>query len=157
MELLLSLDIDETDTRLLTSLYWNQTAAVRCDTEIINSMCIKQGVRQGCVALPHLFALYREMIMREIDELDGFKLEVVFNNPRYADQTVLLVESEEQLQQLINVVITESERKGLYLNSAVFHHGILKCKNEPYMQHHRPGKRSRAGPVLRLHGMSIHL
>ena len=32
--LLLSLDVDKADTRLFRSLYWNQTAAVRCDTEL---------------------------------------------------------------------------------------------------------------------------
>ena len=69
IHVLLSLDVYEADTRLLTCLYWNQTAALWCDW-----MCIKQGVRQGCVASPHLFVLYTEMIMRAIDELDGFKI-----------------------------------------------------------------------------------
>ena len=65
MEVLLSLDVDEDDIRLLSSLYWNQTAAVRCDTELRDWMCIKQGVRQGCVASPHLFALYTEMSVKK--------------------------------------------------------------------------------------------
>jgi len=42
----------------------------------------------------------------------------VINNLRYADDTVIIAESEEQLQQLINVVVGASEEKGLYLNSA---------------------------------------
>ena len=62
VELLKSLDQKDADTRLLTHLYWNQTAAVICD---------KQSVRQGCVASPHLFALYTEMIMRNVDDMDG--------------------------------------------------------------------------------------
>ena len=36
------------------------------------------------------------------------------------------------------------------------HHVILKCETEPYMQHYRPGKYFRAGPVLCLPGSSIH-
>ena len=56
VELLQSLDIGDAATRLLTNLYWTQTAAVRCDKDL--SEWIKQGVRQGCVASPHLFALY---------------------------------------------------------------------------------------------------
>ena len=58
VELLQSLDVDDADTRLLTNLYWTQTAAVRCDKDLSEWMSIKQGVRQGCVASPHLFALY---------------------------------------------------------------------------------------------------
>ena len=81
-------------------------------------MSIKQGVRQGCGASPHLFALYTEMIMREIEDMEGFRIGgKVVNNVRYADATVILAESEQQLQQLINTVVTESELKGLYLNN----------------------------------------
>ena len=49
----------------------------------------------------------------------GFRIgRTVVNNLRYADDTVSIAESEEQLQRLINVVVTKSEEKGLYLNSA---------------------------------------
>ena len=74
VELLQSLDVDKSETRLLTNLYWKQTAAVRCGDDISEWLDIKQGVRQGCVASPHLFALYTEMIMRELDDMDGFRL-----------------------------------------------------------------------------------
>ena len=47
VELLQSLDVDDADTRLLTNLYWTQTAAVRCDKDLSEWMSIKQGVRQG--------------------------------------------------------------------------------------------------------------
>ena len=43
---------------------------------VVSVMCIKQEVRQGCVASPHLFALYTDKIMRTIDELDGFQIGV---------------------------------------------------------------------------------
>ena len=57
--------------------------------------------------------------MRELDDMDGFRIGgTVVNNFRYADDTVIIAESEEQLQRLINVVVTKSEEKGLYLNSA---------------------------------------
>ena len=57
--------------------------------------------------------------MRELDDMDGFKIGgTVVNNFRYADDTVIIAESEEQLQRLIKVVVTKSEEKGLYLNSA---------------------------------------
>ena len=112
VDLLQSLDVDKSETRLLTNLYWKQTAAVRCGDDISEWLDIKQGVR-------HLFALYTEMIMRELEDIDGFRIGgTVVNNLRYADDTMIIAESEEQFQRLINVVVTKSEEKGLYLNSA---------------------------------------
>ena len=120
VELLQSLDVGDADTRLLTNLYWTQTATVRCDKDLSEWMSIKQGVRQGCVASPHLFALCTEM-MREIEDMEGFRIGgKVVNNIRYADDTVILAESEQQLQQLVNTVVTQSELKRLYLNSTKF-------------------------------------
>ena len=59
--------------------------------------------------------------MRAIDEIYGFKIGgKVVNHLRYADGTVILAKSEEQLQQMSNVVVTESERRGIYQNSAKF-------------------------------------
>ena len=56
--------------------------------------------------------------MREIEDMEGFRFSgKVVNNIRYADDTVILPESEQQLHQLINTVVTESELKGLYLHS----------------------------------------
>ena len=46
VELLQSLDVDKSETRLLTNLYWKQTAAVRCGDDISEWLDIKQGVRQ---------------------------------------------------------------------------------------------------------------
>ena len=119
VELLQSLDVNKSETRLLTNLYWKQTASVRCGDNISEWLDIKQGVRQGCVASPYLFALYTELIMRELDDMDGFRIgSTVVNNFRYADDTAIIAESEEQLQRFIDVVVTKSEEKGLYLNSA---------------------------------------
>ena len=72
VELIQSPDVDESERRLLTNLYWKQTAAVRCGDDISEWLDITQGVRQGCVVSPHLFALYMEMIMRKLDDMDGF-------------------------------------------------------------------------------------
>ena len=117
VDLLQSLDVDQAELRLLISLYWNQTAAVRCDDDISAWTSIKQGVRH--VASPHLFAVYTEMIMRELGNMEGFRIGgTVVNNLRHADDTVIVAESEEQLQRFINVVVPKCEEKGLHLNSA---------------------------------------
>ena len=113
------LDIDSHDIQLLANLYWNQQAAVRHNGEVSESVNIKQDIRQGCVASPHLFALYTEMIMRNIEGKEGFRVGgTVINNLRYADDTVIIAETEEELQQLIDIVVRESENNGLYLNGS---------------------------------------
>ena len=53
-----AVDVDCHDVQLLANLYWIQKAAVCHKSEISEWMSIKQGVRQGCVASPHLFAMY---------------------------------------------------------------------------------------------------
>ena len=115
VDLLQSLDVDQAELRLLTSRYCNQTAAVRCDDDISAWRSIKQRVRQGCVASPHLYALYTEMIIRELGSMEGSELVVQLS---IIYDTVIVTESEEQLQRLINVVVAKSEEKGLHLNSA---------------------------------------
>ena len=58
--------------------------------------------------------------MRSIDDMGGIKMGVVhvINNLKYADDTVIIAESKNQLQQLMDTVVEESEAKGLFLNSA---------------------------------------
>ena len=81
---------------------------------------IEKGVRQGCLLSPCLFKLYAEYIMRNagLDELQaGIKIGGRnINNLRYADDTTLMAESEEELKSLLMKVKEESERAGLRLN-----------------------------------------
>src|SRR5215469_14161572 len=67
--------------------------------------------------LPELFNLYSEMIIREIKGLEGIRLNGYhINSIRYADDTVLVADSEENLQGLLNVLNEVSERKYLKIN-----------------------------------------
>ena len=81
---------------------------------------IGKGVRQGCVLSPCLFNLYAEYIMRNagLDEAQaGIKIaERNINNLRYADDTTLMAESEEELKSLLMKAKEESENAGLKLN-----------------------------------------
>ena len=80
---------------------------------------IGKGVHQGCILLPHLFNLYAEYIMRNtgLDEAQaGIKIAGRnINNQRYADNTTLMVESEE-IKGFLMKMKEESEKVGLKLN-----------------------------------------
>ena len=115
--MLRKLDIDGKDLRIIGNLYWDQKAAVRIDSELSDFKPIKRGVRQGCVMSPDLFNLYSETILRNIEDCQGMKINGQnLNNLRYADDTVLIAESDDQLQKLLNIVVLESEKLGLTLN-----------------------------------------
>ena len=78
---------------------------------------IGKGVRQGCILSPCLFNLYAEYILRNtgLDEAQaGIKSSGGnINNLRYADDTTLMAESEEELKSLLMKVKEESEKVGL--------------------------------------------
>ncbi len=115
--ILQSLDIDGKDLRVIRNLYWEQTAAMRVDGDISEYKSIRRGVRQGCILSPDLFNIYSEMVLREIGDLEGIKVGGVnINNLRYADDTVLLADSQDKLQAILDKVVTASEEKGLSLN-----------------------------------------
>ncbi|GFR82060.1 endonuclease-reverse transcriptase [Elysia marginata] len=114
-----SLDIDGKDLRILKTLYWKQTATNRVGGEHSEETPITRGVRQGCILSPDLFNLYSEMILRELDNIQGIGLGGHnINNIRYADDTVLIAQSEQSLQKMLDIVVKESEIKGLFLNIA---------------------------------------
>ena len=81
---------------------------------------IEKGVRQGCILPPCLFNLYAEYIMRNagLEEAQaGIRIAGRnINNLRYADDTTLMAENEEELKSLLMKVKVESEKVGLKLN-----------------------------------------
>ena len=68
------LDIDGKDLRVIRNLYWDQSAAVRIGGELSEYTLIKRGVRQGCVMSPDLFNIYSEMILRNLENHPGVKI-----------------------------------------------------------------------------------
>ena len=99
-------------TCLLRNLYADQEATVRTGHGTINWFQIVKGVHQGCILSPCLFNFYAEYIMRNagLEEAQaGIKIAGRdSNNLRYADDTTLMAESEEELKSLLMKVKEES-------------------------------------------------
>ena len=78
--------------KLIVNLYAGQQAAVRLECGMSDWFSVSKGVRQGCILSPHLFSLYTEGVMREVEQdsrkdlynepnIQGLKL----RDLRYAD------------------------------------------------------------------------
>ena len=99
-------------TCLLGNLYASQEATVRTGHGTTDWFQIGKGVRQGCILSPCLFNFYAEDIMRNAG-LEEAQAEIKIarrniNNLRYADDTTLMAESEEELKSLLKKVKEES-------------------------------------------------
>ena len=107
-------------TCLLRNIYAGQEATVRTGQRTTDWFKVGKGVRQGCLLSPCLFNLYAEYIMRNagLDEAQA-RIKIARrnnNNLRYADDTTLLAESEEELKSLLMKMKEESEKVGLKIN-----------------------------------------
>ena len=105
---------------LLRNLYVGQEATVRTGHETTDWFQIGKGVHQACVLSPCLFIFYAEYIVRNagLEEAQA-RIKIAWrniNNLRYADDTTLMAESEEELKSLLMKVKEKSEKVGLKLN-----------------------------------------
>ena len=101
-------------TCLLINLSAGQKATVRTEHRTTDWFQIGKGVHQGCILSPCLFNLYAGYIIRNagLDEaLAGIKIAGrKINHLRYADDTTVMAESEEELKSLLMKVKEESEK-----------------------------------------------
>ena len=105
---------------LMRNLYSAQEATVRTGHGTMDWFKIGKGVLQGRILSPCLFNFYAEDITQNTS-LDGSQAGIKIarrniNNLRYADDTTLMAESEEELKSLLMKVKEESEKAGLKLN-----------------------------------------
>ena len=104
----------------MRNLYAGQEATVRTGHGTTDWFQIGKGVHQGCILSSCLFNLYAKYIMRNagLEEAQaGIKIAGRnTNNLRYADDTTLMAESEEDLKSLLMKVKEESEKVGFKLN-----------------------------------------
>ena len=119
-KILKEMGIPDRLTYLLRTQYAGQEATVRTGHGTADWFQIGKGVRQGCILSPCLFNFYAEHIMRNagLEEAQaGIKIAGrSINNLRYAHDSTLLAESEEELKSLLMKVKEESENVGLNLN-----------------------------------------
>ena len=119
-KILKEMGIQDHLTCLLRNLYAGQEAIVRTGHGPTDWFQIGKGVRQVCILSSCLFNLYAEYIMRNAG-LEETQAEIKIagihiNNLRYADDTTLMAESEEELKSVLMKVKEESEKVGLKLN-----------------------------------------
>uniref|UniRef100_A0A670HQE2 Reverse transcriptase domain-containing protein n=1 Tax=Podarcis muralis TaxID=64176 RepID=A0A670HQE2_PODMU len=129
-------------------------ATVRTGYGTTDWLKIGKGVRQGCILSPCLFNLYAEFIMQKagLDESQaGIKIAGRnINNLRYADDTTLMAESEEELKNLLMRVKEESAKYGLKLN-------IKKNEDHGHWAHHLLANRSgRNGESERFYFLGLY-
>ena len=119
-KILKEIGISDHLTYLLRNLYAGQEATVRIGLGTADWFQIGKGVCQGCILSPCLFNLYTEYIMRNagLEETQaGIKIaRRNINNLRYADDTTLMAESEEELKRLLMKGKEESEKVSLKLS-----------------------------------------
>ena len=98
-------------TCLLRNLYAGQEATIRTGHGTVNWLQIGKGVQKGCMLSPCLFNLYADYIMQNarLDETQaGIRIaRRNISNFRYADDTILMAESEEELKSLLMKVKEE--------------------------------------------------
>ena len=127
---------------LVKNLYESSEAVVKVDMTLSSRCRVKKGVRQGCVLSPLLFNIYSEVIMRRTLENwnGGVKIGGQrFSNLRFADDTLLIASSPEELLELIRRLEAVSQDYGLKINATKTKVMIVDRENENRRQPGRIG------------------
>ena len=142
----------------MRNLYAGQEATVRTGHGTTDWFQIGNGVQRSCILSPCLFNFYAEYIMRNAGleetqagtKIDGRNI----NNLRYADDTTLMAESEEELKSLLMKEKEESEKVDLAQHSENEDHGISSY----HFMANRWGKSGNSGNSVRLYffGLQNH-
>lgn len=103
--ILKEIDVPPHLIHLIKNLYESSMAVVRLENITSGKSAIRKGVRQGYILSPFLYNIYSELIMRQVLEdwdrgvaIGGEKI----SNLRYADDTLLIAKSEEELLALLD-------------------------------------------------------
>jgi len=120
LKILETAGIPDLERKLIKSLYWNQYAIIKTTAGETRKICIRRGVRQGCIISPILFNLFSEYMMKEIQQVAK---DVTFGGQnctdiRYADaaEPVSISDQEVELQKTIDKVSEVCKEFGMELN-----------------------------------------
>ena len=120
--------------KAVKSLYAGSVACVRVGNEVSEQFPVRVGLRQGCVMSPWLFNLYIDGVVREVNArvlgrglklVDGDGSEWELNQLLFADDTVVVADSEEKLCQLVSEFGRVCERRKLKVN--VGKSKVMRC------------------------------
>jgi len=119
---------------ILLSLICIGVSKTKIGNSLSNEIAVRKGVRQGCIVSLLLFNLYSEEIFGKAlaDLLDGIKINgQAINNIRYADDAVIIVNKNEELQNIMHNIYIASEEYGLSLNISKTKHMIISKSQHP--------------------------
>ncbi|GFS07283.1 retrovirus-related Pol polyprotein LINE-1 [Elysia marginata] len=133
MEVLTKAGVPDHKTRLIAELCRNQTAKVKTNPGTTVDISILRGVTQGCVLSPALFNLCTKFLLQEVlKEKRGITFnDENFTNVRYADDTVIMAETPESLQQMLDSIAKRYKTYGMEVNAKktkIMHIGKEKKK-----------------------------
>ena len=118
LEIMEKAGIPDLERKLIKSLYWNQYAVIKTADGKSRRICIRRGVRQGCIISPILFNLYSEYMMKDFqDDVKGIIIGGKnYTNLRYADDAVFVSDEEEELQTIITRLGETCKEYGMEVN-----------------------------------------
>ena len=103
---------------------------VYCDGKDLRVMKLALGT-DTTIRIDNECSVYSEMILRDIKHHEGVRVgNNNINNLRYADDTVLIADSEENLQNILTPITVESENKGLQLNANKTEYKVISKQSD---------------------------
>ena len=118
-EIISKAGVSDKEINIIKSLYLQHKATVRYENETSEEITIKRGVRQGCILARCLFNIYTEYLIREA-QVDGEGIDINgqnITNIRYSDDTIIMEESEQQLQRMIDKLDATCEQYSMAMNT----------------------------------------
>lgn len=125
-------NVNKRDIELIEDIYSRQQAFMQMDEDRVNPINIKRGVRQGCILSPLLFNTYADEMMNNIGEKFGVEAledpDQTIDKITYADDTVLIAESEEDLKKMLNNIESEGKKWSIQINEKKTKTMVVKGK-----------------------------
>ncbi|GFR60098.1 retrovirus-related Pol polyprotein LINE-1 [Elysia marginata] len=119
IEVLTKAGVPDHERRLIAELYWNQTTKAKTNSGTTEDINILRGVRQGCILSSVLFNLHGAFFLQEaLEEKRGISSNGVnITNVRYTDDTVIMAETPESLQQMLDSIAESCKSYGMEMNA----------------------------------------